>query len=129
MSIDPKDAKFTPDENIALTCKTTLRLPNNNTKRKNNKHHHLFQRNHKPTISWYKENELIKEEITSNNNQNNTNSIKKHEIHTTHERMSHFLTSTLLIHDAKVEDSGKYRCIYENIQEQAVVTVSSPSKN
>ena len=121
LSIEPKDSNFKTLDNIKLSCRATLRTPH--VKRKNSKNH-LYQRHQKPTISWYKENDLIKPDQTALNE----TSPRKLEIQTTLDRVEHLLTSTLLISNANIEDSGKYRCIYENIQEQTVIKVTNQGK-
>jgi hypothetical protein len=80
----------------------------------------MYQRHQKPTINWYKENELIKID--------RENQTKKYEIHSHHDRAEHLLSSTLFIHNARIEDSGRYRCLYENIQEQTVISVHGARK-
>lgn len=110
LSIEPKKANFHTFSNIEITCQATLRMP---TRRKYARKH---LRHHRPFMSWYKENELIRDN-------HNVTQEKKYQIHT--ERVDRMLKSTLKINDANIRDSGKYRCIYENIQEHAVIGVSN----
>jgi hypothetical protein len=44
---------------------------------------------------------------------------------TTQDKNDHLLRSVLILNNATPEDSGKYRCIYDNIQEQVEVKVHS----
>lgn len=48
---------------------------------------------------------------------------QKIEIDTRQDQTENQLNSVLTIYNAKVDDSGKYRCIYDNIQEQVNVKV------
>lgn len=110
LSIEPKKATFQTSEVIKITCQATLRIPN--TRRKYARKH---LRQHRPFMSWYKGNEIIKADHT------NSTKLKKHEIQT--ERFEFTFKSHLTIHDANPKDSGKYRCIFENIQEHAMISV------
>ncbi len=47
----------------------------------------------------------------------------KFEIETKQDSHEQHLNSVLTIHDARVDDSGRYRCIYDNIQESVQVKV------
>lgn len=72
-------------------------------------------RQQRPHISWYKENDLLK-------NDHNASATQKIKIHT--ERYENKLRSKLTIRNANVIDSGKYRCIFENIQEHSIIKIS-----
>jgi hypothetical protein len=52
----------------------------------------------------------------------------KFEIETKQDSHEQHLNSVLTIHDARVDDSGRYRCIYDNIQESVQVKVFNDGK-
>jgi len=152
--IEPKEANFRVDDKIVIKCKATLRTythknMNHNHRSTNNNnnaaytltngsfnHHQRHQRMHKPNIYWYKGNEILKDTDTHRNKLRHEPSLKeinkdlvdnrKIEIETNHDFGDNLLNSVLTISNAKVNDSGKYRCIYDNIQEQVTVHVSQP---
>ena len=57
--------------------------------------------------------------------QNKSHSNSKHKLHilTEHDLGENLLRSVLTIENAKASDSGKYKCVYENTQEQVTVNV------
>jgi len=127
LTIEPKEGNFRKDETIVIKCKATLKSHH----RSNNQHskNNLNQRQQKPHINWYKDNEIIKSsptqkrrEDTHHNNENNQ-TVRKIEIQTKQDNNQHYLDSVLIIQKANSDDSGKYRCIYDNIQEQITVKV------
>lgn len=109
--IEPREGNYKIDEKIVIKCKATLKYHQKNS-------HQLNQRHQKPNIHWYKENEIIK-----STNSRSTINDQKIEIDTRQDIDENLLNSVLTIHNAKVDDSGKYRCIYDNIQEQVNVKV------
>lgn len=110
LTIEPKTGNFKVDNEIEISCQATVR--GHNRRHRSRKHRH-----HRPTISWYKENDLLK----NDGGNNNSSEPRKYSIH--NERVDMIFKSTLKVHDATKEDSGKYRCIFENIQEHAAVKV------
>jgi hypothetical protein len=117
--IEPKDAQFKIDEKIVLKCRTTLRTH----KPSERQSHNLKQRQPRPNIHWYKDNEPIRSTSLYRNSNNEDPSMRKIDIETKQEGEDNLLNSVLVIHNARIEDSGKYKCIYENIQEQVTVKV------
>ena len=148
--IEPKEANFKVDDKIIIKCKATIRTYHNSNNNKihhhtssnnnaytltNNSFHQRHQRMHKPNIYWYKGNEILKDTDAHRNKLRHEPSQKeksdldenrKIEIETNHDYSDNLLNSVLTISNAKVNDSGKYRCIYDNIQEQVTVHVSQP---
>jgi hypothetical protein len=125
------------NHNHRSTNNAAYTLTNGSFLNNNNHHHHQrHQRMHKPNIYWYKGNEILKDTDTHRNKLRHEPSLKeinkdlvdnrKIEIETNHDFGDNLLNSVLTISNAKVNDSGKYRCIYDNIQEQVTVHVSQP---
>jgi hypothetical protein len=119
--IEPKDAQFKIDEKIVLKCRTTLR----HHKRNGEQSHLKQQRQQRPSIHWYKDNEPIR---GTSLYRNDDPSMRKIDIETKQEGEDNLLNSVLVIHNARIEDSGKYKCVYENIQEQVTVKVNYDCK-
>ncbi len=128
--IEPREGHFKIDETIVIKCKATLKSAHKSGKvnSNNNNKHHLNQRQQRPVIHWYKDDEVIK---TGNDNKRNkldpNDQAKmanhKIEIETRQDSHEHHLNSVLTIHNAKLDDSGKYRCIYDSVQESVTVKV------
>jgi hypothetical protein len=110
LTIEPKDGNFKIDDKIVLKCKATMGTPH-----KTQSSHLINQRQSKSSILWYRENEIIK--ATSGEQGH------KIEIETKLDNKEQTLNSILTVNSAKVEDSGKYRCIYDNTQEQINIKV------
>lgn len=131
--VEPRDATFKIDEKIRLTCRTTLRSSHQK------KHHHAHQatRQQRPGILWYKDNEPIRSSSSSYRSSSSPDGVavaavdqsdRQIEIETKQEEEDNgdealLLNSVLTIHNARIDDAGKYKCIYENIQEQVTVKV------
>lgn len=79
----------------------------------NNENIEEIDKNNMPSINWYKENEIL--QPVSN----------RTDIRTEIDNGHHNLHSVLTIYHSKIEDSGKYRCVYDDIQEQVDVRVSN----
>ena len=120
LMIEPKKGHFKKDEDIMIKCQTVMKSSHHNGKGNTA---HLKQRQQRPTINWYKDNEMI----TSDSNHKN-HSAPRVEIISSHDNTAHLLKSSLLIRSARLEDSGKYMCTYENIQEQVSVRISIDRK-
>ena len=110
LSIEPKTGGFKAGSTIEISCQATMR----SQKQRAKKHRH-----HRATISWYKENEMLK-------NDGNSSEPSKYNIHS--ERVEMMFRSTLKVNDVTTDDSGKYRCIFENIQEHATIKVYKQSE-
>lgn len=140
--IEPKEASFKVNDKIVIKCKATLKSHHkngmnkaytfNNINHTTNPHHQRHQRMHKPNIYWYKENEILKDtdlnrnkirHDPSQNQQSEYFDDNKIEIDTKQDLDENLLNSVLTINNAKINDSGNYRCIYDNIQEQVTVKV------
>ena len=90
-------------------------------------------RTNKPIIYWYKENEILKETDSVRNKPRHeaqiylkkltSDSNRQVKIVTKHDLNDSVLNSVLTINHAKLEDSGNYRCMFNNIQEQVTVNV------
>ena len=147
MVIEPKEGNFKVNDKIVIKCKATLKSTHKNSHKVNKAYslssnsnssismNHRHQRMHKPNIYWYKENEILKDTDSNRNKirhepQQNENSDyfenRKIEIETKHDFHDNLLNSVLTISNAKLNDSGLYRCIYDNIQEQVTIHVSQP---
>ena len=113
--VEPRNPQFKLDEKIVLRCRTTLKHH-----KSNGNHHNLNQRQPRPNIHWYKDNELIRSTSLYRDDDPN---MRKIGIETKQEGEENLLNSVLTIHNARIEDSGNYKCIYENIQEQVSVKV------
>lgn len=112
MVIEPRQGSFRQDDKIVIKCRATLKYqPKMN--------HNLNQRQQKPNIHWYKENEIIK----TTSSRSISQELPKIEIDTQQDQDENLLNSVLTINNAKIDDSGKYKCIYDNIQEQVDVKV------
>jgi hypothetical protein len=118
--IEPRDATFKVDDKIVLKCKTTVRHHHTNGGH-SKQLHNLKQRQPRPNIHWYKDNELVRP--TSSLHRSDDPSARKVDVETRQEGEDNLLNSVLTVHNARIEDSGKYKCIYENIQEQVAVKV------
>jgi hypothetical protein len=97
-----------------------------------NLRHQRHQNAHISNIYWYKENEILKDtdlnrnkirHDPSQNQQSEYFDNNKIEIDTQQDLDENLLNSVLTINNAKVNDSGNYRCLYDNIQEQVSVKV------
>lgn len=131
--IEPKEGNFKVDEKIVIKCKATMKSNPKHSNNNNNKNsrHQMNQRHQRSTIHWYKDDEIIK--VNHENNKRNKldpdqskqmqENNKKFEIETKNDNHDHYLNSVLTINDAKLDDSGRYRCIYENIQESVTIKV------
>ena len=64
---------------------------------------------------WYRDNEIIKATTGEQGH--------KIEIETKLDNNEQTLNSILTVNSAKIEDSGKYRCIYDSTQEQINIKV------
>lgn len=149
--MEPKEANYVQNEKIVIRCSATLKplhqkrsnshdrikLVNDlNEQEKMHRHHRMS----KPaTIYWYKENDILKEVDSSliknklrhdSSHQLNVNNLPQRHHHqhklnilTEHDLDDNLLKSVLTIENAKASDSGKYKCVYENIQEQVTVHV------
>ena len=133
MVIEPKEGNFKIDDKIVIKCKATLKSHHRSVinGRHGASNHTLNQRQHKPSIYWYKENEILRNQDSNKNKirhdpeQNKIDETHAHKINieTKQDADENILNSVLTISNAKLDDSGKYRCIYDNIQEQVTVKV------
>lgn len=142
MTIEPKEGgNYKLDDKIVLKCRATMR-----TLHKTPSLHLIHQRQSKSSILWYKENEILKSSVrrttataddepssssqdqetsASNNDENQQHKI---EIETKLDNNEQTLNSILTISHARETDSGKYRCIYDNIQENVQIRVINDRK-
>ena len=115
---------FKLNEKLIIECKATMKMDdrkqtaNLRSVKSANKHNHNenieeIDKNKMPSINWYKETEML--QPVSNRTDITTEVDNGH----------HNLHSVLTIHHSKIEDCGKYRCVYDDIQEQVDVRVSN----
>ena len=132
MVIEPKEGNFRIDDKIVIKCKATLKSHHKSLiNGRHGTNHTLNQRQHKSSIYWYKENEILRNQDSNKNkirhdpeqNKIDENYAHKIQIETKQDSEENILNSILTINNAKLDDSGKYRCIYDNIQEQVTVKV------
>lgn len=143
LTIEPKEGgNYKLDDKIVLKCRATMR-----TLHKTPSLHLIHQRQSKSSILWYKENEILKSSVrrttataddepsSSSHDQetaatNNDDSQQQHkiEIETKLDNNEQTLNSILTISHAREADSGKYRCIYDNIQENVQIRVTNDRK-
>ena len=112
ITVEPKEASFSANERIAINCKAHVKLHHHSHKNIDGKN----QRHQKQVLNWYKDDEPIK-------NYFNPNSKHKIEITNSQNNDNHSLSSILIIHNSREEDSGKYVCVYDNYSEQTKVQV------
>lgn len=112
ITVEPKEASFSANERIAINCKAHVKLHHHSHKNIDGKN----QRHQKQVLNWYKDDEPIK-------NYYNPNSKHKIEITNSQNNDNHSLSSILIIHNSREEDSGKYVCVYDNYSEQTKVQV------
>ena len=135
LTIEPKDGtNYKLDDKIVLKCRATMR-----TLHKTPSLHLIHQRQSKSSILWYKENEIIKSssppststDIPNDDDEEekSRNSEHKIEIETKLDNNEQTLNSILTIYKARETDSGKYRCIYDNIQENVQIKVINDRKS
>lgn len=116
LTIEPKEGDFKLDDKVIIKCKVTVKP----TIMKGPNQHLIHQRHPKPSIFWYKENDALK---------SNPSDARKIEIDTKYENSEQVLASYLIIYNARYEDTGKYRCTYDNMQEQVNVKVNNDCKS
>lgn len=119
LSIEPKEGNYKVSDKIVLKCRTTMR-----SLHKSQSMHLIHQRQSKSSILWYKENEIIK----STSGRSESPELHKVEIETKLDNNEQTLNSILTINNAQESDSGKYRCIYDNIQENIQIKVTNDRK-
>ena len=148
--MEPKEATYQQNDKIVIRCSATLKILHQkrsphlhgrklvydlNEAQEKASHRHNRRAN---SIFWYKENEiikmtspmtLVKTKLRQDQSVMSPPQIKahnnKHKLHilTEHDLSANLLKSVLTIENAKASDSGKYKCVYENIQEQVTVNV------
>ena len=140
--VEPKEANYKQNEKIVIKCSATpkpIQKRNRQTSiRKNfvlDFNYNIPSRQHRmprPHIYWFKDNEILKDTDLSKNkirqDSSQTRQLshlnqRKINITTSQDLNENSLNSVLTIENANVNDSGKYKCIYENIHEQVTVNV------
>lgn len=155
LSIEPKESSnYKVDDKIVLKCRATMR-----SLHKTPSLHLIHQRQSKSSILWYKENDIIKSSALQTNDGKSSDELNaehegvgmsgdgakdptdgdqkqlqqqhKHtiEIETKLDTNEQTLNSILTINHAREDDSGKYRCIYDNIQENVQIKVINDRKS
>lgn len=101
-----------------MRCNTSI---SPNTKKHVKKQKKLSPHNN--LISWYKDDTQIK----IHNEQDKNNNVEKPTIEIRNKLLDDHLVSELIINNADSKNSGLYSCIYENVREEALVTVTDQS--
>ncbi len=122
MIVEPKEGFFKTNDKIILKCQTTLRSGYTGRSQNGQKRHQ------RANIHWYKDNELIRTTSLYRDKENVHRGARKFDIDVKQDENGSQLSSVLTINNAKAEDSGKYKCVYDNIHENANIKVLKECK-